>query len=256
VPSRGSQQYGGVITHRDEAGDDKEDTMARTRSWALALLITTLYVAPARAEPIPITAGSLNSGTLAFDFRAVFSLSVEGGRIEGEWPRGTVAASSCAGGCAPGTAVSPNAIWLNPEIPSEFASPRPTGSVLGNGPFLSGSLLFLGDPLVLPGAGLPPAGGELVLSQPFSFTGWMAAYPSVVRGPFVPEQLILLDLLGLGTAHLRFRLDALPDGRPRLIYRDTTYEFEPVPEPFTMLTVGTGLALLWRRRRPLSAAKP
>ena len=223
---------------------------ARCR-WAWALLISALFAAPARAEPIAITGGSLNSGTLAFDFRAVFSLSVEQGSIVGEWPRGTVAAANCAGGCVPGTSISPSALWLTPEIPSEFASPRPTGSVLGNGPFLSGSLLFLGDALVLPATGLPPVGGELTLTQPFSFTGWRAAYPTVSRGPFVPEQLILLDLFGLGTAHLRFRLDALLDGRPLLIYRDTTYEFEPVPEPFTLVTVGTGLALLWGRRRPI-----
>lgn len=204
-------------------------------------------------SPIPITSGSLNSGTLAFDFRAVFSLSVEQGSIEGEWPRGVVAAGNCAGGCRPGTSISPGAFWLTPEIPSEFASPRPRGSVLGNGPFLAGNLRFRGDSFVLPDTGLPPVGGELVLRQPFSFTGWIAAYPSVVSGPFVPERLILLDLLGLGTAHLRFRLDAFPDGRPLLIYRDTTYEFEPVPEPLTLLTVGTGLGLIWRRRRARQA---
>lgn len=223
--------------------------MARNAPWASALLINALVVTAAAADPIPITGGTLQSGSIGSDFRAVFALSVEGGNIVGEWPSGTVSGISCVGGCVPGTSILPNALWLSPEVPSELASPRPTGSVLGEGPFLAGRLLFLGEPLTLPSIGLPPPGGEVTLSQPFSFTGWIAAYPTVQRGPVVPEQLILLDLLGAGTARLRFRLDALPDGRPLLIYRDTTYEFEPVPEPFTMLTVGTGLGLLASRRR-------
>lgn len=216
-----------------------------------ALIVSILAALPASADPIAITGGSLNSGFAPFDFRALFSLSVEGGTIEGEWPRGAVAAVRCVGGCVPGTSVFPNAIWLAPEVPSELALPIPIGTVLGAGPFLAGELLFLGDPLVLPGTGLPAAGGELTLSQPFSFSGWVAAYPTVSRGPFVPDPLIVLDLFGTGTAQLRFSLDALLDGRPLLIYRDTTYQFEPTPEPLTLLTVGTGLGFIWsRRRRP------
>ena len=229
--------------------------MARPlRRVSAALLISILAAVPASADPIAITGGSLNSGTPGFDFRALFSLTVDGGTIEGQWPQGTVAAIDC-GGCRPGTIISPNALWLSPEVPSELASPRPIGTVLGEGPFLAGRLRFLGDPLVIPDTGLPGPGGELTLSQPFTFSGWVAAYPTVSRGPFVPDPLIMLDLFGGGTAQLRFRLDAFPDGRPFLIYRDTTYQFEPTPEPLTLATVATGLGLMWGRRRRLRAMR-
>ena len=157
-----------------------------TRLVSTALLVGMLGAVPASADPIPIRGGTLTSGSPVSDFRAMFSLSVDAGMIVGEWPRGTVAAINCFGGCRPGTAVSPNAIWLNPEVPSEFASPRPTGSVLGAGPFLSGRLLFLGDPLVLPAAGLPPPGSEVTLDQPFRFSGWVTAYPTVLSGRSCP----------------------------------------------------------------------
>jgi hypothetical protein len=212
-----------------------------------ALLAAALTTPPASADPIVITGGTLNSGSPVSDFRAVFSLTVDGGTIAGEWPRGAVAAINCFGGCLPGTVISPNAIWLYPEVPSEIATPLATGSVLGAGPFLSGMLRFLGEGLTLPPVA-GGAGGEVILDQPFSFSGWATAYPAVSRGTFVPDPLVSLDLIGAGTAHLRFRLDTLPDGRSFYAYRQTTYEFEPIPEPFTMLTVGTGLALLWRKR--------
>lgn len=37
---------------------------------------------------------------------------------------------------------------------------------------------------------------RVILAQPFSFSGWVTAYPAVSRGPFVPDPLISLDLIG------------------------------------------------------------
>ena len=216
----------------------------RLVSITAALLVCVFAAVPASADPIAITGGTLTSGSPSFDFRAMFSLTVDGGTITGQWPDGAVAAISCLS-CLPGRVVSPNAIWLNPEVPSEADRPLPTGSVLGSGPFLAGSLLFLGESLTLP----PIEGAEMTLNTPFAFSGWITAYPTISRGPFVPDPLISLDLIGAGTAHLRFSIDRFPDGRPFYVYRETTYEFAPVPEPLTMLTVGTGLTLLWTRRR-------
>ena len=38
------------------------------------------------------------------------------------------------------------------------------------------------------------------------------------------------------------------------LYRSTTYEFQPVPEPLSLVTVGTGMGVLrWRTRRAIVA---
>ena len=228
--------------------------MAIPLRFTAPLLIVLLTSAPASAEPIQITAGTLTPSLFtAPDFRAQYSLVLTDGSLVGQWPEGTVSLISCIGGCAPGTSVSPIARWFNPEQPSELAGP-PTGTLqvggVTAGPYFSGLLMFGGDAFVLPPAEPGPIGSrEVMFSQPFSFTGSVTAYPALIRGPFVPDPQLSVDLIGGGTAHLRFGLDTLPDGRTLYIYGGSSYEFAPVPEPASLITVATGLGVLWSRRR-------
>lgn len=60
--------------------------MATVFRAAAALLMSLVFVAQARAEPIPIMGGTLSSGTNFPDFRATFALIVPGGAVEGNWP--------------------------------------------------------------------------------------------------------------------------------------------------------------------------
>jgi hypothetical protein len=231
-----------------------EDKMATVLRFATPLLIVLLALRPASAESIQIIGGTLTTSTFtAPDFRAQYSLVLNEGLLEGQWPGGTVSAISCIGGCTPGTSVSVMARWFNPEQPSVLVPP-PTGTLqigdLTAGPFFSGVLMFGGDAFVLPE--VDPALialGEVTLRQPFSFSGSVTAYPARISGTFVPEPQISVDLIGSGTAHLRFGLDTLPSGATSYRYRDSSYEFAPVPEPASLMMVATGLGALWSRRR-------
>jgi hypothetical protein len=227
--------------------------MAIVLRFTAPLLISLLALRPAAAEPIQIVGGTLTTSTFsAPDFRAQYSILLSDGVLEGQWPDGTVSAISCIGGCAAGTSVSAIARWFNPEQPSELGPP-PTGRLqvgdVSAGPFFSGSLIFAAEPFTLPVEPVPSGLGEVTFSQPFSFTGSVTAYPARISGTFVPEPQITVDLVGGGTAHLRFGVDTLSDGRTLYRYRDTSYEFAPVPEPASLITVATGLGLVWSRRR-------
>lgn len=226
--------------------------MATVFRAAAALLMSLVFVAQARAEPIPIMGGTLSSGTNFPDFRATFALTVPGGAVEGNWPGGALQVSGACFACSAGTAVTPGAGWLSPEVPSDIqALPFPTGSVFvngvgGSGP-LSGQLLFFGDPFALPDLGDVDQ-RMVTFGQPFTFRGSITVYERLQTGPFDPAQLISVDLVGLGTAHMEFARIDLGNGRSEYLFRQTTYEFEPVPEPLSMLTVATGLGVLLRRR--------
>jgi hypothetical protein len=89
----------------------------------------------------------------------------------------------------------------------------------------------------------------VTVTAPFSFSGRVLGYSELLEGPREIFPVTDLELFGSGTARIGYLFDLTPSGPGYVLYRGTTYEFEPVPEPLSILTAGTGLGALWVRHR-------
>jgi hypothetical protein len=152
--------------------------------------------------------------------------------------------------------MTPNATFLYDVVPMPFKDPFATASLVRNGQsvgsaYLQGQLVFSGTPIALPPAiGALDDPTSISLSQAFDFRGAVTGYDRLLEGPFDPDPTFTASLTGWGTARMTFIQEPTAGG---VAYRyfETTYEFTPVPEPLSLLTVGAGLTALWRRRRTM-----
>jgi hypothetical protein len=212
-----------------------------TAAVSTALLVIT-GVTPAAADPIQITAGTLDvsstAGSLTLSGERGFTLSAGVSTTDGVFAPWMQCAFTA---CAPGAALDLSATWNGMSLRSATAtlegeSFTAVGAATGS---TSAATRFSGTALVPPAS----ASGSAIAVAPFIFTGQFS-YFSPSAGALIVE-----TLQGAGIATVTFAASFSPStGSSAWAFRGARYEFHAAPEPATILLTGGGVLALAARR--------
>jgi PEP-CTERM motif len=226
-------------------------------SHALLLLAFLLFAAAeTHADTFTITGGNVSMSLARGSFRVS---NYEVRWDQNSFVRGGVSDSSgqssqvnCAGGglCSGGSgAYVTGSTRLPTEVPGSFNIPGtlpdgPPGSVSIGGRF-NGSLLSFSTASFLFPEDPNTADGLVTITTHFTASG--AIMVQNIAPNFQTTQVFAGDFLGSGTA--TFVFGYVSSSVHVLELRSANYQFEPVPEPATLLLLGTGVAGLAARQR-------
>ena len=221
-----------------------------TVSKAAAAVLVAILAQPSllQAEPLVV-----RSGSVRFDASdpSILELRGDGFEIFGLWPSiATTGALRCVNmPCVAGTLVDLSTVFGGPlggfDLGQGFAIINGVqyGGRPGEGDlFLTGTLSFDAPVVAIPKGGDATVG----LTAPFIFSGRVLGS----KGSPVVMPLFDLTLTGMGRAGMGVNLE---DGTYQFVAASYTFA-DPVPEPATLLLVGTGAAALALRRRRLRRA--
>lgn len=188
----------------------------------------------AAADPVRVTGGSLSfdtGGPPSFSLLTASGQLFVGEGFQLDWP------ATCFFQCSPGVAI-PISLGATESDDGSMVF-RADGADL----FPVMQFVISGTPVTLGSDIGTPNGPFEDFLRPFTFVGQLSGYASPDR---TGTPIFDLTLIGSGTARLSM---ALENGRYSFSSLDYNFEADPVPEPATLLLVGAGAALIWRRRQ-------